>query len=65
VGRLKAMVVDAVAERPGRLASIDPAVAALLDHIAEALASEYVRLMEDAAEGDDADFAHRQERQEA
>lgn len=33
------------AERP----SLDPAVTALLDHIAEDLAREYVRLMEHAA----------------
>ena len=44
------MAVEAAAERPGRPASIDPAVAALLDHIAEDLAREYVRLMEHAAQ---------------
>lgn len=37
-------------DQQGQHASIDPAMAALLDHIAEDLAGEYVRLMEKAAQ---------------
>ena len=41
-------------ERPeGERRSLDPAVAALLDHIAEDMAREYVRLMERAADAGD------------
>lgn len=42
-------------ERPTLSASIAPALTALLDHIAEDLAREYVRLMEVAARKDGAD----------
>jgi hypothetical protein len=53
-------------ERPGRSASLDPAVAALLDHIAEDLAREYVRLMESAAhEADEAGEPTSRDRREA
>lgn len=55
MARSKTAAVEAGAtpERPGRSAAIAPAVAALLDHIAEDLAREYVRLMDRAAlEGD-------------
>lgn len=52
-------------ERPGRSGSIDPAVAALLDHIAEDLAREYVRLMEHAAREDDAGESTSRDRREA
>lgn len=52
-------------EQPARPASIDPAVAALLDHIAEDLAREYVRLMEDAAHEGDADTSKSRDRWEA
>ncbi len=40
---MAAAEVSTSRERPARPASIDPAVAALLDHIAEDLAREYVR----------------------
>ncbi len=50
-----AVEVGASREQPDRPASIDPAVAALLDHIAEDLAREYVRLVEHAAQEDDVD----------
>ncbi len=50
MGRSKARAADGAEERPDLPASIDPAVAALLDHIAEDLAREYVRLMEHAAQ---------------
>jgi hypothetical protein len=53
------MAMEAAENQPGRPASIDPAVAALLDHIAEDLAREYVRLMEQAAHQGDADGLHR------
>jgi len=65
VGRSKAMAVDAAEERPDRPASIDPAVAALLGHIAEDLAREYVRLMEHAAQGGGTERLPREEEQEA
>lgn len=58
------MAVEAAEERPGRPPSIDPAVAALLDHIAQDLAREYVHLMEHAAQ-EGADLPQRQDRQEA
>lgn len=51
-------------ERPARSASLDPAVAALLDHIAEDLAREYVRLMENAAHESDADGPTSRDRRE-
>ena len=57
--------VGAIRERLGRPASIDPAVAALLDHIAEDLAREYVRLMEHAAQEDDAEASTSRGRREA
>jgi len=68
VARSKTAAVEAEAsrEQPARSASIDPAVAALLDHIAEDLAREYVRLMESAAhEGDDAGESTSRDRREA
>lgn len=57
VARAKMAPVEARAsgKEPARPAPIDPAVAALLDHIAEDLAREYVRLMENAAHEGDAD----------
>jgi len=61
MGRSKAMATDVAEKQPGRPAPIDLAVAALLDHIAEDLAREYVRLMEQAAHHGDADGLHRQE----
>jgi hypothetical protein len=62
VGRSKtaAVKVEAPEERPGRPTSIDPAVAALLDHIAEDMAREYVRLMERAAEEDRSDHPRKE-----
>lgn len=57
--------VEAGRERSGRPASIAPAVAALLDHIAEDLAREYVRLMEHAAREDDVDVSTSRDRREA
>jgi hypothetical protein len=67
VTRSKTAVVEmeAAGQRPGRPASIDPAVAALLDHIAEDLAREYVRLMEHAAREDDAGTSTHRDRREA
>lgn len=51
--KLAAVEWEASRDEPVRPARIDPAVAALLEHIAEDLAREYVRLMENAAhEGD-------------
>lgn len=52
MARSKTPVVEMAAtrERRGQPALIDPAVTALLDHIAEDLAREYVRLMEHAAQ---------------
>jgi len=52
-------------DRAGRPASIDPAVAALLDHIAEDLAREYVRLMENAAHEGNAIASTSRDRREA
>ncbi|MFQ5514678.1 MAG: hypothetical protein ACE5FG_09585 [Myxococcota bacterium] len=59
MARSTTAVVEARTSRegPGESASIDPAVAALLDHIAEDLAREYVRLMEQAAHEDDGDVS--------
>ena len=67
MGRPKTAALEAGAsgERPDRLASVDPAVAALLDHIAEDLAREYVCLMEHAGQEGGADRLQRQEQQEA
>jgi len=44
------MAVDPAEQPPRLAASIEPAVAALLNHIAEDLAREYVHLMERAAQ---------------
>lgn len=65
--RSKSAAVDAEAgqERPARPASIDPAVAALLNHIAEELAREYVRLMEIAAHKDCAEASPSRDQTEA
>jgi hypothetical protein len=60
-----AVEVGTSRERPVRPASSDPAVAALLDHIAEDLAREYVRLMENAAHEGDADASTSRDRREA
>jgi hypothetical protein len=67
VGRSKtaAVKVGAAPERPGRRTSIDPAVAALLDHLAEDLAREYVRLMERAAQEERSDHPREPGEQEA
>jgi len=51
--RRAAVEIGAGEERLGPPSPIDPAVAALLDHIAEDLAREYVRLMERAAHLED------------
>lgn len=60
-----AVEVGTSPERPGPSASIDPAVAALLDHIAEDLAREYVSLMEHAAREDDGAVSTSGNRREA
>ena len=60
-----AVEVEAGRERPGRPATIDPAVAAPLDHIAEDLAREYVRLMEHAAQEGKVDARTSKDPQEA
>ena len=60
-----AVEVGTSRERSGRSASIDPAVAALLDHIADELAREYVRLMEQAAQEDQAGALTSRDRREA
>jgi len=60
-----AVVAGTTRERPAQPAPIDPAVAALLDHIAEDLAREYVRLMESAAREDDADVSTSRDRKGA
>ena len=52
MGSPKAMAVRSTARPYSRSTSIDPAVAALLDHIAEDLAREYVCLMEATADAD-------------
>ena len=67
MARSKTAAVEAGAsrEQPARPASIDPAVAALLDHIAEDLAREYVRLMEHAAREDEAGESTSRDRREA
>jgi len=67
VARSKTAAVEAGAsrEQPARPASIDPAVAALLDHIAEDLAREYVRLMEEAAREDDGEVSTSGDRRKA
>lgn len=52
-------------DQPGQHVSIDPALAALLDHIAEDLAREYVRLMESAAQEGRAPASSRQDPREA
>lgn len=57
--------VRASREQPAPPAPIDPTVAALLDHIAEDLAREYVRLMENAAHEGDADVPTSRDRREA
>lgn len=60
-----AVEVGTSPERPGPSASIDPAVAALLDHIAEDLAREYVRLMEHAARKGDSDVSTSRDRRKS
>lgn len=67
MARAKVSEVEAGAsrEQPARPASIDAAVAALLDHIAEDLAREHVRLMENAAHEGDTDASTSRDRQEA
>ena len=50
MGSAKARALRPAERQPRHAVSIDPAVAALLDHIAEDLAREYVRLMEQAAQ---------------
>lgn len=59
------MAVDPAEQPPRRAASIEPAVAALLDHIAEDLAREYVRLMERSAQEGGNEHPPRKEAQEA
>jgi hypothetical protein len=59
------MAVGPAERPPRRSTSTDPAVAALLDHIAEDLAREYVRLMEQAAQEDGTKRPTQQEAQEA
>jgi len=67
VARAKMAAVEAGASREetARPAPIDPGVAALLDHIAEDLAREYVRLMENAAHEGDAGASASRDRREA
>ncbi len=65
VGRSQVRAADGAEERPDRPASIDLAVAALLDHIAEDLAREYVRLMEHAAQEGGTERLPQEEEQEA
>jgi hypothetical protein len=67
VARAKMAAVEAGASRehPARPVPIDPAVAALLDHIAEDLAREYVRLIENAAHEGDAHASTSGDRREA
>jgi hypothetical protein len=64
-GKMAAVEAGASREEPSRPAPIDPAMAALLDHIAEDLAREYVRLMESAAHEGDADGPTSRDRREA
>jgi hypothetical protein len=52
VGRPKATATRSTARPESERTSLAPAVTALLDHIAEDLAREYVRLMEGAAKAD-------------
>jgi hypothetical protein len=50
VGSAKATATQSRGKAETERPSLDPAVTALLDHIAEDLAREYVRLMERAAD---------------
>jgi hypothetical protein len=63
--KMAAAEARASREEPARPAPIDAAVAALLDHIAEDLAREYVRLMENAAHEGDAHASTSRVRREA
>jgi len=65
VGSSKVLAVGRAERPPGPTPAIDPAAAALLDHIAEDLAREYVRLMEHAAQDDGTRRLPRKEEQEA
>jgi hypothetical protein len=43
------IILPAEDNQPARAESLDPALCALLDHVAAELAQEYIRLMEAAA----------------
>jgi hypothetical protein len=57
--------VDSTRATLGCPAPVDPALSALLDHVAEELAREYVRLMERAAQDVEVDVRTSVDRQGA